>query len=86
MAVTAASPLAPRAGSSSDAYVRVSLEILRRLTEGYSRPDFSFRFWDHSTWRPASLDPPSFTVVLHHSGALRNMFLSHSQLKLGEAT
>ena len=72
-------------GESTDIDVRASVGILQRLTEGYPSPDFSFRFWDGSVW---SLEPrraPLFTVVLHQPGALRRMFLHHSQVELGEA-
>jgi cyclopropane-fatty-acyl-phospholipid synthase len=65
--------------------VRTSLEIFARVSQGYPSPDFSVRFWDGSIWAPDRHHPSRFTIVLHHPGALRRMFLHHSQLALGEA-
>ena len=73
------------AAASTDAAVHASLRIFQRLTRGYPTPDFSLRFWDDSVWTPDSAVAPRFTVVLHHPGALRRMFLHHSQVELGEA-
>jgi len=73
------------ADGSADGAVRRSLEIFQRLARGYPSPDFSVRFWDGSVWTAGSLGPPLFTIVLHHPGALRRMFLRHSQVDLGEA-
>jgi cyclopropane-fatty-acyl-phospholipid synthase len=41
------------------------------------------RFWDGTSWTKGLT--PSFTLVLKHPGALRSMFLSASELSLGEA-
>jgi len=77
--------MAPLAKSSDDTAVRISVDILRRLTAGYTPIDWSFRFWDGSAWSPAAIDSPCFTVVLHHPGALRRMFWHRTAVTLGEA-
>jgi cyclopropane-fatty-acyl-phospholipid synthase len=63
--------------------VQVSTEFLNTLFAGHSRPNFQIRMWDHSTWGEA--EQQSFTLVLKHPGALREMFLRSSELSLGEA-
>jgi cyclopropane-fatty-acyl-phospholipid synthase len=80
--VTSTSVLAT---ASTDAAVHASLRIFQRLTRAYPSPDFALRFWDGSVWTPDAVAAPRFTVVLRHPGALRRMFLHHSQVELGEA-
>ena len=75
----------PPAEGSADAAVRRSLEIFQWLAREYPSPDFSVRFWDGSVWTPDPVGSPLFTIVLHHPSALRQMFLHHSQVQLGEA-
>jgi len=50
-------------------------------------PSFAVRLWEGTTWQaePSSGEPPRFTLVLQHPGALRKMFLPPSELNLGEA-
>jgi cyclopropane-fatty-acyl-phospholipid synthase len=61
----------------------ISAELLETLLADYPRRDFQVRLWDGSTWGMEK--QPRFTLVLKHAGALRAMFLSLSELKLGEA-
>jgi cyclopropane-fatty-acyl-phospholipid synthase len=67
----------------NESLVRVSAEFLENLLADYPKRDFQVRLWDGSTWGIAKL--PRFTLVLKHPGALRAMFLSPSELTLGEA-
>jgi len=62
--------------------VQISTDFLENLLDGCSSRDLQVRFWDGSTWGSGD---PSFTLVLKHPGALRNMFLAPSELGLGEA-
>jgi len=81
-------PIAPhhgRATAATDTAVGTSVRIFERLTRGYAAPDFAVRFWDGSVWAPDGSAAARFTVVLCHPGALRRMFLHHSQVELGEA-
>ncbi len=63
--------------------IAISIDFLDHLFAGYTRHDFRVRFWDGSSWGKAVA--PRFTLVLKHPGALRAMFLSASELSLGEA-
>ena len=61
----------------------VSAEFLEALLADYPKRDFQVRLWDGTTWGAET--QPRFTLVLKHPGALRAMFLSPSELALGEA-
>lgn len=61
----------------------VCSDFLDALLADYPRRDFLVRLWDGTTW--GSAKQPRFTLVLKHPGALREMFLSPSELTLGEA-
>jgi cyclopropane-fatty-acyl-phospholipid synthase len=61
----------------------VCAEFLDALLADYPRRDFQVRLWDGTTW--GAEKQPRFTLVLKHPGALRAMFLSPSELALGEA-
>lgn len=63
--------------------VALSIDFLEHLFAGYTRHSFQVRFWDGSSWTKGL--SPSFTLVLKHPGVLRSMFLSASELSLGEA-
>lgn len=63
--------------------VPLSIEFLANILAQYPRRDFQIRLWDGSTWRPSHQS--RFTLVLEHPGALRQMFLSPSELTLGES-
>lgn len=63
--------------------VSVSIEFLEHLFADYGKCNFRVRFWDGSTW--GTNGPSPFTLVLNHPGALRAMFLSPSEVGIGEA-
>jgi cyclopropane-fatty-acyl-phospholipid synthase len=68
---------------STDREIGISIEFLELLTAGYHKKDFAVRLWDGTIW--GNVDSPRFTLILNHPGALRGMFLSPSELTLGEA-
>ncbi len=69
----------------TDRYVAVALDFLQALLGDLHPRDFSVRLWDGTVW-PAETDPPRFTLVLKHPGALRLMFRDlSSDLSMGEA-
>jgi cyclopropane-fatty-acyl-phospholipid synthase len=59
--------------------------FLQDLMGGRQTPPFAVRFWDGTTWNALPDTEPRFTIVFSHPGALRSMFLSPTQLTLGEA-
>ena len=62
-----------------------TLAVLQDVMGDYHPRDFSVRLWDGTEW-PAEIDPPRFTLVFKHPGALRRM--AHPRqldLALGEA-
>ena len=61
----------------------ISADLLETLLADYPRRDFQVRLWDGTTWGMEK--QPRFTLVLKHAGALRAMFLSPSELSIGEA-
>lgn len=61
----------------------ISAEFLDALLAKHPIRDFQVRLWDGTTW--GAERQPCFTLVLKHPGALRAMFLSPSELALGEA-
>src|SRR5579871_3473282 len=74
-------------GQSIDQAVQTTLTLLHDLFSSAALPNFSVRLWDGTTWQshPETDEPPHFTLVLQHPGALRKMFLPPSELNLGEA-
>ena len=65
-----------------DQVVETSIAFLENLFSGCPQRDFRVRLWDGTNWGSGH---PRFTLVLNHPGALRAMFLSPSNLALGEA-
>jgi len=65
-----------------DGAVETSVAFLDHLFSDCPKCDFLVRLWDGTTWGSGH---PRFTLVLNHPGALRAMFLSPSDLALGEA-
>jgi len=61
----------------------VCTEFLDALLRDYPKRDFQVRLWDGTSW--GAQRQPRFTLVLKHPGALRTMFLSPSELSMGEA-
>jgi cyclopropane-fatty-acyl-phospholipid synthase len=66
-----------------DPAVNISVRFLEELTANYRGRGFAVRLWDGAEWCHAHRS--HFTLVLKHPGALRNMFMSPSELTLGEA-
>jgi cyclopropane-fatty-acyl-phospholipid synthase len=66
-----------------DPTVGITVRFLEELTADYRGRGFSVRLWDGTEWCHANR--PHFTLVLKHPGVLRNMFMSPSELTLGEA-
>jgi cyclopropane-fatty-acyl-phospholipid synthase len=71
----------------SDQATQTSLSLLQDLFGSSSQHNFAVRLWDGTIWKPepGNNEPPSFTLVLQHPGALRSMFLPPSELNLFEA-
>ena len=63
--------------------VQLTVKLLANLLGDYSGHSFQVRLWDGSTW--GANQRPRFTLVLKHPAALRRMFLSPSELTLGES-
>jgi cyclopropane-fatty-acyl-phospholipid synthase len=61
---------------------RAALESLGQAFADYPQPNFRVRLWDGATW--GASENPRFTLVVKHPNALRQMFLSPSELTLGE--
>ena len=69
----------------ADTQVQSSLMFLKNMLAGISPRDFAIRFWDGTTWDPEPGQSAGFTMVLNHSGAVRNMFWPPRVLSLSEA-
>lgn len=70
---------------SPDPIAQNCLSLLQDLLAGFRPRDFAIRLWDGSTWDPESGQPLRFTMVIRNPAVLRRMFLSPSELSLGEA-
>ena len=72
---------------STDQAVQTTLSLLQDFFGSTPQPSFAVRLWEGTVWKsqPESDEPPRFTLVLQHPGALRSMFLPPSELNLGEA-
>jgi len=64
---------------------QTTLKILDEVFGGYRAINFTVRLWDGTAWPADPVASPAFTMVLNHPGALRQMFLPPTELKLGEA-
>ena len=62
-----------------------TMAIMQKLLATYSSQPFAVRLWDGTVWPAETGQPPRFTLVLTHPGALRRMFLPPTDLTLGEA-
>jgi cyclopropane-fatty-acyl-phospholipid synthase len=74
--------LLARSGLRQDP-IAVSIDFLEHLFANLRNLDFRVRFWDGTHWGSAGV--PRFTLVLNHPGALRAMFLSATEVSIGEA-
>ena len=72
---------------TTDQADQITLSLLQDIFGSSHVPSFAVRLWEGTTWQaePLSGEPPRFTLVLQHPGALRKMFLPPSELNLGEA-
>ena len=74
---------------SSDQPRETTLAILDQVFDGAPgralEKDFAVRLWDGTVWPEETVESPAFILVLNHPGALRQMFLSPSELDLGES-
>ena len=70
---------------SPDRFAQTGIRLLQTLLAGCHPCNFAVRFWDGTTWVPASGREAVFTLVIHRPGALRGMFLPGSNLAVGEA-
>jgi cyclopropane-fatty-acyl-phospholipid synthase len=61
---------------------RSTRQAIDHLLSDYPGHDFAVRFWDGSSW--GNTQQPPFTLVISHPRALRKMFVSPSELSLGE--
>jgi cyclopropane-fatty-acyl-phospholipid synthase len=69
----------------SDRFARTTLRLLPILLGSYRPLDFAVRLWDGTIWGPGEGQPARFTLVLRRPGALRRMFLSPTEVSLGDA-
>ena len=77
MSITTAHALAPQVANS--------LALWNALTSRYGAHDYAIRFWDGTVISADAGQPTRFTLVLEHSGALRQMFWPFNKVGLGEA-
>ena len=72
---------------TTDQAVQTTLSLLQDIFGSAQLPPFAVRLWEGTTWQsaPESTEPPRFTIVLQHPGALRKMLLPPGELNLGEA-
>ena len=69
--------------STRDRAKERTLAIPQKLLANYPSQAFAVRLWDGTVWPVKAGQPPSFTLVLTHPGALRRMFLPPTDLTLG---
>lgn len=62
-----------------------SLSLLQELLGGFHPREFAVRLWDGSVLPPGPGLPARFTLAIRSPGALRTLFLSPTELSLGEA-
>ncbi|MHB1131575.1 MAG: class I SAM-dependent methyltransferase [Chloroflexota bacterium] len=69
----------------SDKAAQATLAILDRVVSSYGKRDFSVRLWNGVVVEPEPGQAARFILVLNHPGALRQMFLPPTDVRLGEA-
>ena len=77
--------MASLATKATNQAVQVTLSLLEDVFSSSLARHVAVRLWDGTTWKPEPAEPTRCTLVLHHPGALRKMFLPPSDLNLGEA-
>jgi cyclopropane-fatty-acyl-phospholipid synthase len=73
------------ATATKDSAVQASFAFLGEVLSKYGPRDFAVRAWDGSVWEADTGQPPRFTLVLQHPGAIRTMFWPPRAYTLGEA-
>ena len=63
--------------------VGIAAGLLEHITAKLSCKNFCVRFWDGSSWGAATR--PNFTLILKNPWSLRQLFLSPSELSVGES-
>ena len=63
--------------------VDLAMDLLSKLFDNQATQKVSVRLWDGTSW-PDDAPRPA-TIVLNHPGALREMFLSRTEVGLAEA-
>jgi cyclopropane-fatty-acyl-phospholipid synthase len=64
---------------------QMCMSILQTLLRDHHPRNYAIRLWDATIWSAEQNQPTRFTIVIHHPGALRSMFLSRNELALGQA-
>ncbi len=79
--------MASQTTKTTDPAIQTTLSLLQDFFGSAEVPAFAVRLWEGTVWqsKPEADEPPRFTLVLQHPGALRKMFLPPSELNLGEA-
>lgn len=79
--------MATQTTKASEQAAETTLSLLQDLFGSLPERHFAVRLWDGTVWRPDPDmgEPPDFTLVLQHPGALRKMFLPPGELSLAEA-
>jgi cyclopropane-fatty-acyl-phospholipid synthase len=70
---------------TADRAVQTTLSLLEDLLQETRIRSFAIRLWDGTLWQPRPVEQPTFTLVLQHPGALRNMFLPPTEINWAEA-
>src|SRR5919197_1041482 len=70
---------------TTDQAVQTTLSLLEDLFQETQFRSFAVRLWDGTLWQHQPVEQPTFTLVLQHPGALRNMFLPPTELNWAEA-
>ena len=70
---------------TTNSAAQTTLSLLEDLLQETKIRNFAVRLWDGTLWQPQPVEPPTFTLVLQHPGALRNLFLPPTELNFAEA-
>jgi cyclopropane-fatty-acyl-phospholipid synthase len=63
---------------------QTTISLLEDLFQETRIRNFAVRLWDGTLWQPQPVEQPTFTLVLQHPGALRNMFLPPTEINWAE--
>src|ERR1035437_9790721 len=75
--------MASHATLSPNDTTSIASRLFEQVTAKLSCKNFRVRFWDGSSWGAAAR--PSFTLILKNPWSLRRLFLSPSELSVGES-